>query len=124
MKNLTVQKIIEVVAALTKGKYSKEYSDKDISKIVDLSLECLNAIFENSRVDFKIIYDFWDDFTVIVKSTTKIVNNQLLTFQCNISFTDDNVEINALNKLIVEDKCVKSTSFDKVYNILDYLLNE
>lgn len=121
MKNLVVERINMIARVLVEEKYISRYSEKDIDKIVKLSLNCLNVISKDSRVDFKVIYDFWEDFTIKVSSLTKVENDKTLTFDAEISFTDDNIEIEYIDKTFIKDKEIESIAMKKNYDILQYV---
>ena len=124
MKNLAVERINMIVKVLVEEKYISEYSEEDIDKIVKLSLNCLNVISKDSRVEFKVIYDLWEDFTIRVSSLTKVENDKTLIFDAEISFTDDDIEIEYTDKTLVKDKEIENIVMKKNYDILQYLLDE
>ena len=124
MKNVVVKKVIKIVEVLAREKYINEYSEEDINKIVKLSTNCLSAILEDDIVDFKIVYDSWEDFSVRVSAINK-VDNKTLFFDAEISFVDDTVlTIEYTDKVLVNGTEIENKTVNVNYDILKYLLNE
>ena len=122
MENLAVGRFLKVVRGLVDEKYLVDYSKEDIDVMMELAFDCLNVISENSNVDFEIRCDQWGDFTAIVKSYTRI-ENKLLTFNGEIYFNDDIIEIEINDKVIIDKVEVENKTRHDYFDILKYLLN-